>query len=1680
RSLPSYMVPDAVTVLSEMPVSASGKLDRRALPDPVFADESREYVAPRSAMEESIAELFAEILGVPQVSVGDSFFALGGDSIVSIQLVSRAKEMGVLFSARDVFERKTVAALAEIAKFASDSATVHVLEELPGAGIGTMPLTPVVRWMTEPGGDFHRFSQSILLTLPVHADRERVVRTLTAVVDRHDALRSSLYRNASEPDWVLEVAPIGSVDVDSLVERVEFTEGPGTDSFQALTTRALDRAADTLDPSVGCVVRFVWFAPAEDSGDRAIPETDDSAAHRAGRLLVVIHHLAVDGVSWRVLVPDLVSAWAQVAAGAEPLLPAVGTSVRRWAHGLADNVKSPRRVGELDFWTKTLQGPDPLIGSRALDGRDVVGALGRVRLELSAELTEALVTTVPRAFHGGVNDGLLTALTLAVAKWRETHGVTETSALVHLEGHGREEAVLPGADLSRTVGWFTSMYPVRLSASGVDLGEAFAAGHAAGSAVKAVKEQLAAVPEHGIGYGMLRFLNAETRSVLEGLPSPQISFNYLGRVSIGEIAEAVRAGGWIPDTDTMELSGVRNSEMPVRFALDINAMITNVEGEQRLSSTIDFPSGVLTPAEVEEFSGIWHRALESLVEYAVRPGAGGRTRSDFDLVAMDQAQIEALEDRYPALADVWSLAPLQAGLLFHAAFADESVDVYTSQLVLDLGGVVDAARLRHAAESLIARHPNLRAAFVLDDSGNGMQVVLDRVAVPWREVDLTSFPESSRNAELERLIEANRTDSFDMAEPPLVRFLLVRVAEDRYRFAITNHHILLDGWSLPILIQDLLALYAAAGAPAALPPARPYRDYLKWLAAQDSAESLAAWSSSLAGFEEPTLIADLRAASAAAPSSAEITIDLPDELLTAMTELSRELGVTMNTLVQAAWGIVLGRITGRRDVVFGTTVSGRPPQVAGVESILGIFINTIPVRVRIDSADTVRALLERIQLEQIGLLDHHHVGLTEIQQGLGIGALFDTLMVYESYPLDREALTKSGDIEGLRVLDVEPHDATHYPLAIVAMTDPRLHLVAKFLPDLFHSAQVEQIMARVVRVLDAMTADAGTKVSQIDVLAADERDSLLAVRGSEDVERRLLADILADAAAQSPDHLAVVAGDTSLTYAELDDRSNRLARVLIERGVGPETFVAVGMTRSLHSVITTWAVAKAGGAFVPVDPRYPAERIEHMLVDSGSVLGVTVAAERESLPAQTDWLEVDSPECDSRCSAQSPAPVSDVERTAPLHMDQPAYMIYTSGTTGTPKGVVVAHSGLANFAAEQRSHYGVTPSSRTLHFASPSFDASVLELLLAFGCGATMVVAPADLYGGEELRVFLADNDVTHAFVTPAALASVEPTGLDRLEVVVVGGEACPPELVERWAPGHRMYNAYGPTEATVMSNVSNVVVPGERIEIGGPICGVTVYVLDEFLRPVPVGVAGELYIAGPGLARGYHDRRDLTAERFVANPFGTSGTRLYRTGDVVRFVVDEGHRAGYGVEYVGRSDFQVKVRGFRIELGEIDAALVKHPKLDFAVTTGRTMPSGATALVSYVLPSPGSSVAPADVTSFVGDTFPAHMIPSAIIVLDEIPLTGAGKLDRNALPEPDFDALQGDVVEPRTPTEELVSSVFAEVLGLSTISVTESFFDLGGNSLIATKAVARLNAAAGTRLGVRELFEAPTVESLA
>uniref|UniRef100_UPI003B8A65F8 non-ribosomal peptide synthase/polyketide synthase n=1 Tax=Rhodococcus sp. TaxID=1831 RepID=UPI003B8A65F8 len=1646
QRLPAYMVPSAVTVLGEFPLTPNGKIDRAALPDPLpVGGEGR---PPATDVERVLTDLFADVLGAESVGVDDSFFGLGGDSIMSIQLVSRAQTAGVAITPRDVFECRTVARLADVAAQV-DRPRVEPLPELPGGGVGDVATTPVVHWLAERSGDFQRYAQTLLLDVPVDLDSDALAAGVDAVLDRHDMLRAQLRRDArSRTGRRVTVRPPGAVDGRSVVRVVPVPTVRGP-AFSRAARAALDEAAARLDPFSGNMIQIVRLT-----------------APDGGRLLVVAHHLAIDGVSWRILIPDLAAAYTRARAGEDPALAPIGTSMRTWADGLVSAAQ--HRGGELALWRSMTEPVGPSLAARELDPSVDVGAtVERIETELSAQVTAGLTTTVPRVFHGSVDDGLLSALALAVAQWRRERGVDADAVAVTLEGHGREGHVVPGADLSRTVGWFTTLHPVRFDLSGIDIEAATTGGPAADTVVKAVKERMRSIPDHGIGFGLLRYLNDATRPELSARPVPEISFNYLGRFDTGA------GGAWLP-VDDPELRGVSAPTLSAAAVVDVNAAAVAGPDGPRITATWDFPRGILGRSEVERLAQWWERAAEAIALRASEPGAGGFTPADLDLVALDQETIEVLEGRYPGLSDVWPLSPMQRGMMFHSELSAEAADAYLVQLVLKLDGAVEVPRLQRAAGALLGRHANLRTAFVRGPGGDAVQVVQDSVDVPWREVDLRGYTEPDAGARMGELLIADRATTFDLSRAPLLRITLVHMPGGAERIVVTNHHILFDGWSTPLLLEDLFTLYATDGDPSGLSPAGSYRRYLHWLATRDESATLRAWTDAVAGAAEPTLLADRSAATDRYIESHDLPFRLDAETTDRLRVRAQERGITLSTVVQTAWGIVLGLLTGRDDVVFGATVSGRPPDLAGVESAVGLFINTVPVRILLDPYESLGDLLERVQTEQTSMLDHHYAGLESIQRAAGPGAVFDTLTVFESYPLPDDGGV-GAELGGLRIVGIEAHDSAHYPLSVVAAVRDGLNVTMKFRPDVLPEATVTSIAQRLLRVLRSLADEPDRRLAALDFLSASEHRELVPMRTGRGSAPRTLASILDAAAARDAEALALVGDGREVTYGELDRRSNRLARHLVDLGIGPESMVVLGIPRSFESVLAVWAVTRSGAAFVPIDPDYPPERVATMLADSGATIGVTTREHRPRMPDTLQWLVLDDPGFVRAYETWPSGAVTDADRAAPLRLDGVAYLIYTSGSTGRPKAVSVTHRGLGNYADVQRDRCGLTPDARTLHFSSPSFDVSVVEYLLCFAVGATMVIVPRTVYGGSELMAVLRKRRVTHAFITPAALASVDPSGLDDLECVLVGGEAWSPELVEDWLPQCRILNAYGPTETTMVVNLEESAAdrPSEH-SLGPPIPGVAETVLDSGLRPVPVGIAGDVYIAGPGLARGYHRRPGLTAARFVADPFGAPGDRMYRTGDVGAWTADG------KLEYRGRSDFQVKVRGFRIELGEIDAVLTGHPDVRFAATLGRPGPAGDTMLVSYVVPRDDCHLHVDDLRRRLARRVPEYMVPTAIVVLDDIPLTPVGKLDRRALPEPEFGLAATMFRAPTDPVEEAITATFAEVLGLERVGTGDNFFDLGGNSLSATRAVARLDASLGIDLGVRSLFEAPTAAALA
>ncbi|MFH8606826.1 amino acid adenylation domain-containing protein [Streptomyces sp. NPDC018029] len=1024
-----------------------------------------------------------------------------------------------------------------------------------------------------------------------------------------------------------------------------------------------------------------------------------------------------------------------------------------------------------------------------------------------------------------------------------------------------------------------------------------------------------------------------------------------------------------------------------------------------------------------------------------------------------------------ALAAVWPLSPLQEGMLFHADFDDRGPDVYAVQFLLDVTGPLDADRLRASWEALLGRHAALRASFHRRKSGEAVQLITRTVTLPWRDVDLSGLAEPDMTDQAEKLAAQERAQRLDLTVPPLLRLLLVRLGERRHRLVVTSHHLLMDGWSMPVLLNELSQVYEAGGDPSVLGRAASYGDYLAWLGRQDKEAARAAWRAELAGADEPTLVAP------ADPSGAlvlpeETTLWLSEEETRALTEAGRSHGLTVNTLVQGAWALVLARLAGRTDVVFGATVAGRPAELPGAESMIGLLINTLPVRVRLDGTQPVADMLTRLQERRSGLIAHQHLGLAEIQRLTGPGAVFDTLVVYENYPAP-PARPTTGDVPTFSAS--AGHQATNYPVTLGILTTDRLHLRVTSRPDLIAREDAAAMGRRLIRVLQQIVADPSTPVARIDVLGAPER-GLVVDRWNDTaaaVPDISVPELFAAQAVRTPEAVAVRCGADVVAYGELEARANRLARYLVGLGVGPESCVGLCLPRGVDMVVAELAVWKAGGAFVPLDPEYPVERLSFMVADSGAavVLGVAESLAEVSL-GEAQTVRLDDPEVARTLTTESAAPLG-----LRVPREQLAYVIYTSGSTGRPKGVGVAHGGVANLAAAMRPVLGVSEGTVVLQFASFSFDAAVLDVAVTLSGGGTLAIASSEERAEPSaLAEMIESAGVSTASVVPSLLGVLDPSAVRGVRNWVLGAELLTGELASRWAGRARVWNTYGPTEATVMSTAGPVDAttgPSDAPPpIGRPLGNVRTYVLDAFLRPVPVGSTGELYIAGPGVARGYVGRPGLTAERFVACPFGEGGGRMYRTGDLARWTAD-GQLA-----FAGRADEQVKIRGFRVEPGEVEAALAAHPGVRQAVVMAREDRPGEKRLVGYVVRDGQQDADPELLRAYVAGVLPEYMVPVAVVVLDALPLTVNGKVDRVALPAPDF-AERVSGREPRTEAERILCDLFAEVLGLERVGVEDGFFELGGDSISSMQLASRARRA-GLVITPRQVFEEKTPERLA
>lgn len=1045
------------------------------------------------------------------------------------------------------------------------------------------------------------------------------------------------------------------------------------------------------------------------------------------------------------------------------------------------------------------------------------------------------------------------------------------------------------------------------------------------------------------------------------------------------------------------------------------------------------------------------------------------------------------------IQDLYPLSPLQQGMLFHELYAPES-GMYVERLRYTIRGNLNIAAFEQAWRQVVERHPALRSAFVWEETTEPLQAVFRDVKTPLELQDWRGLRGAEQEERLQAHLAETLSKGFNLTRAPLQSLTLIRMSDEVSEFIWSYHHLLLDGWSVSLILGEIITLYEAfcQGQKPQLEKSRPYRDYIAWLKRQNQSEAEAFWRKALEGFTTPINLgaSGTNGERAARQEDYEsLQIHLSKETAEKLDAFARRHRLTVNTVAQGAWALLLGRYSGEQDVVFGEVVSGRPADLAGSESMIGMFINTLPVRAQISPEASVLSWLEQLQARQIEARRHEHIPLVKVQEWSEAPRgtpLFESIVVFENPTMG----VRLGHQEGSPEISFSTHYATvtGYPLTVVIEPGPAgVGVGITYDRRRFEAEAIRRMQTSFQTLLEGILANSEQRLSDLPLLAEAERRELVIEwneTAKEFPEDRRLHRLFEAQAERTPNAVAVVFEEEKLTYRELNARANQLAAYLRARGVGPETLVGVCLERSVEMMVAILGVLKAGGAYLPLDPAYPEERLAFMIEDSQASVLLTQQRLIETVSA------IRNPRCQIICldAIENGAIESEENFDSGVTAETTAYVIYTSGSTGRPKGVIVPHGAVVNHMLWLRDHFALNADDRFLQKTPFSFDAAGTEFFAPLIVGARLIIArPGGHQDGAYLSRMIAEHNVTILQLVPSLLRALldEPEFARRrsLRRIICAGEALPAELQERLRSclDAELHNFYGPTEAAIdvtcwphQHAAGRAVVP-----IGRPIANTQIYLLSDDARLVPAGAPAELHIGGANLARGYLNRPELTAERFVPNPFGSEpGARLYKTGDLVRHMPDG------NIEFLGRIDHQVKVRGFRIELGEIETALNQHPAAHESVVVVQDDKLGNKRLVAYVVTDPAERPSSKELREFIKTKLPEYMTPSAFALLDALPLTPNGKLDRRALPalngfhHDPHDSLNG-FAAPRNRAEEILAGIWSQVLGARQVGIHDNFFEMGGDSILSIQVVGKANQQ-GLRVTPRQIFQHPTIAELA
>jgi amino acid adenylation domain-containing protein/non-ribosomal peptide synthase protein (TIGR01720 family) len=1624
--LPEYMVPYHIIQLERFPLTVNGKIDRQALPAPesiiLHPDKTEEQ--PCNETQALLIQVLESVLG-RKVRLQDNYFDLGGDSIRAIQIVNRLKQAGWHLEISDLFQKPTPVALSPYLRKTERQKNLEIIS-------GPVRLTPIQHWFfKEHDIDLHHFNQSVLLQARERIDETALRSVLDKLQQHHDGLRMT-YRQVGD-----KIEQVNAEDLPLEFMVKDLRDNPQEDALASMEAHAnwLQRS---FNLETGPLMKTVLYH---------LDQRD--------LLLMVIHHLVVDGLSWRILMEDLEKGYSQYLQGQEKAidLGSKSTSFKAWAseqYAVAEAVLQEQK----DYWSSKAGIETKPIPKDIGEGYNLYGDCLTVGTDLSYEQTKALLTGINHAYNTEINDILLTALGRAL---KVCYGKDKT--WITMEGHGRLSLGEKPVDISRTVGWFTSVYPFLLTISGEDIG----------AHLKEVKEALREVPHQGVGFGILRYVSSQD---LPLPPQPQVSFNYLGQFDQGGET------GFFTFAD----DGPTGQSISPRFKrhheLDVSGIIF---GNRLYLSILFSQGGHYHQDQMQILLSLFKEELLSVIKHCQNKKEREKTPSDFTERAFTLESYASFLESHCWKAwdieDIYTLSPMQEGLLFQSLYEPHS-KAYFLQMAFRVEEELHPELFKRSWDILVNRHPILRTAFVHEGLPRPLQVVFKHRSPEILFVDLQGLSKDEK-----RIKEYENQDmarGFDLERDPLMRITLLRLDTSLYHVVWSYHHIVLDGWSLGIVYREFTLIYKALinGKEPVLPAVPPYSDYIRWLKRQDKAVAKAYWLRYLFGYEQHVQLPRSLSARASGYSLKEMNFELSDRTSAALIELAARHKVTLNTIIQALWGLLLSRYNNIDDVVFGMIVSGRPSEVKGIEEMVGLFINALPVRIHYRPDQSFAALVqEEVQHSFIEGTSYHHLSLSEIQTLVPAGReLFDHLLIFENYPLD-QGMGQGGE-EDLNFTGLSVHDETHYDFNLIVIPGRPIQIRMSYNSLVYTPEEIEGIGVHLKTAIHSVLEDPAKVLSKIDIVPEKEKEQVLYGFNKTDVvcpKDKTIVDVFEAQVQQTPNAVAVVFENTSLTYHELNRWANAIAHYLREAHfLQPDDRVGLMVERSEAVVAAIFGILKAGGAYIPLDPDYPQERIRYILQDAQCAV----------ILSEPKYIKL--------LSIHDSAPVIDLYHIDHANRGNPsrtvalenlAYVIYTSGSTGRPKGCQIEHGNLFHYLSWAARYYFLdNPESGYFAlYSSLSFDLTVTSLFLPLLRGKTLYIFPQDMDLNDILLKNFSDNTPIDCIkLTPSHISLMKQINLSSTNIglVIVGGESLLMEqvrLLQGLNPHMKIYNEYGPTETTVGCIVKHVRPQDQRVLIGKPIDNTHIYILDSHGWPVPLGVVGEIYIGGSGVCRGYLNQQWLNEERFITSPF-VRGERLYKTGDLGRWLADG------NIECLGRNDNQIKIRGYRIELEEIEQAIVEHEAVQKAVVLPLPdIRQKDKALVAYVVVD-NEKLNSQKLRDYLKAMLPDYMIPSYFVKLDEIPLTPHGKVDKKALPDPVQEHLESRMayVEPRNLLEKRLSQVWQSVLDVERIGIEDNFFELGGHSLKAMQIVSRIHKELGVKIGLKDFFNVPTVAQLA